>query len=600
MNNLENQPNTTDTTADDESIREEEGHRSRSTRREGYSNVRRRTLLKAIGVGSVLPAAASGQAAATTDPWTIVALPDTQNYARSSTLVTYAQDQVDWIVDNANSENIAFVTHEGDIVDEGHDRTEWERMDDVMSTLDGTVPYGTLPGNHDWFVQNDRSSSIEYYREFFGEARYQGRSWYGGSAPNDLNHYQLFSAGGYDFLHINLEWEAPGDASDPETPLGWAQSVLDQYPDRPTIITTHSYVWDGDPPGRTTFVEETNGDGSSGEEIWQEIIEPNPQVFMVLNGHFFRDSDSDRGEYHQVSTNSADLSVYEMLACYQHYSNGGNGWMRLIRFVPDGGSGDLDRIEVRTYSPSLDEYQTDSNSRFNFDLSFADRFEPDDGDTAVAVSTDTATDVGATTATVNGTLDDLGGASSADVSFEYRERGTSSWSTTDVQTLSSTGSFSESVSELSSETEYEFRAVAEAGDGDTDTGGIVTFATSTADTPPAVDSYTVSERGKPNPHAQITADWVVSDVDGDLDSVVVEVFDSGGTLVGSARTNVSDSSESGTDEIKIKHVENQTFDVTLTVTDASGSTASRTETVTTSRERDRGRRPAKGRGNPKR
>jgi len=98
---------------------------------------------------------------------------------------------------------------------------------------------------------------------------------------------------------------------------------MDQYPERPTIITTHAYLWDGFPKGRTFFVEEENNNGSSGEKIWREIVEPNPQVFMVLNGHFHVRIGSNDGENHQVSTNAAGLPVFEMLADYQDYPNGG-------------------------------------------------------------------------------------------------------------------------------------------------------------------------------------------------------------------------------------------------------------------------------------
>ena len=58
-------------------------------------------------------------------------VPDTQGYVSDSSLISYAQDQADWIASNVGMENIAFVAHEGDWVDDGGDRTECERMDDV-------------------------------------------------------------------------------------------------------------------------------------------------------------------------------------------------------------------------------------------------------------------------------------------------------------------------------------------------------------------------------------------------------------------------------------------------------------------------------------
>ena len=197
-------------------------------------------------------------------------------------------------------------------------------------------------------------------------------------------------------------------------------------------------------------------------------------------------------------------------------------------------------------------------------------------DPAVAVSTDSASGVGTDTATLNGTLSDLGGASSSDVHFEYRQVGADSWSTTTAQTLSSTGAFDESVSNLSSSTDHEFRAVAEASDGDTDIGTTSAFTTdsSTSNSPPAVDSYSVTEAGSPNPHAEITVDWSVSDGDGNLDGVSVEVLDSSGARADSASSNVSGSSASGSYSFTVKHARNERFEVTLTVTDTVGASVS--------------------------
>jgi hypothetical protein len=95
---------------------------------------------------------------------------------------------------------------------------------------------------------------------------------------------------------------------------------------------------------------------------------------------------------------------------------------------------------------------------------------------SLAVSTDSATDVGDTSATLNGELTDLGGASSADVYFEWRESGTSSWNATAAETLSTIGTFSENLSSLDGDTDYEFRAVAKTADT-TDTGSTTSFTT---------------------------------------------------------------------------------------------------------------------------
>lgn len=219
--------------------------------------------------------------------------------------------------------------------------------------------------------------------------------------------------------------------------------------------------------------------------------------------------------------------------------------------------------------------------------------EASDGDTATgstltftttddppAVTTKSASNITDTSVTLNGSLDDLGSASAADAYFKWRQVGASTWNKTGAQTLSSTASFDEDLSGIDSGTDYEYEAVAEASDGDTATGSTVTFTTESSNTAPTIDSYSVTEAGSPNPHVEITADWSVSDADGNLDTVVVEVFNSSGSLVDSAMTNVNGSSASGTDSFKIKQAEDTSYDVKLTVTDTKNSSNSETKTIT--------------------
>lgn len=331
--------------------------------------VSRRDALKTAGVlggtGAFGLSAFVGNVSAASS-WTIAVLPDTQKYAESSSLISRAHAQTDWIRANRTAQNIVFVSHEGDIVEHGSNTTEWQRMDAVMGKLDGVVPYATTVGNHDYATLSNRSSSTANYSKYFGKSRFSKYSWYRGTGPNDRAHYQRFSGGGYTFLHLDLEWGVPGSRSDPNSVKGWAWNVLRANQNVPTIITTHAYLWDKvGSEGHATQREGAN----SGATIYKDLVKPNPQVFMVLNGHYHKAD----GQWRQTSSNDGGSSTYEMLANYQHYANGGDGWMRLIKFIPGGGRG-TDRVQVRTYSPSRKQYKTDSRSQFNFDFSFSSRF----------------------------------------------------------------------------------------------------------------------------------------------------------------------------------------------------------------------------------
>src|SRR5690625_1173867 len=311
----------------------------------------------------------------------IVVIPDTQNMIQDAGN-TMVDQMLRWVAGSAHELNTVFVTHVGDVVSHASRSAEWERAAAAFSHLDGRLPYSVALGNHEYSTHSDMNSSFENYRSYFGPERYAAYPWYGGADSSGKNHYQIFTVGDREFLHVALEWEAPGEIDDPDSALGWVQGVVDAHPGVPTIVTTHDYLGDepglggqaqgGMGPGRT---RESSG-SNTGAQIFEKLIEPNPQVFMVLGGHFHRGSlaKGTLGEYHQVSKNSAGQPVFEMLSNYQAYPNGGNGWLRIIEFTEGGGEDDLDRISVYTYSPVLDEYQDDDSSRFHFDLDFEERW----------------------------------------------------------------------------------------------------------------------------------------------------------------------------------------------------------------------------------
>ncbi len=62
-------------------------------------------------------------------------------------------------------------------------------------------------------------------------------------------------------------------------------------------------------------------------------------------------------------------TVFQMLADYQERASGGEGWLRILRFVP----GD-NKVYVQTYSPWLNRFETDADSEFSLDFPMADAF----------------------------------------------------------------------------------------------------------------------------------------------------------------------------------------------------------------------------------
>ncbi|MAE65540.1 MAG: hypothetical protein CMJ18_14815 [Phycisphaeraceae bacterium] len=304
--------------------------------------------------------------------FSMVALPDTQNYVNNVNHAPLFTQQTQWVADqilqDGNPRNIQFVSHLGDLVSSGSSQTQWNRAVASMDVLDNVVAYSALPGNHDYASTGNKSTGTANYVANFGPQRYAGQSWYGGADPSGNNSYQRFSAGGYDFIHMALEYQPSVNTPtrDP-SPIEWAQSILDANPDTPVILSTHEHI-DDDPPGRS----------GTGEQLWNQLIRGNDQIFMVLNGHFHSVGGTNDGEYHQVSMNDLDRPVFEVLQDFQDYPNGGDGWLRLIDFdIPN------DRIVFETYSPVLDQFQTETvndvgpfASFFELSIDFASRLTP--------------------------------------------------------------------------------------------------------------------------------------------------------------------------------------------------------------------------------
>ena len=222
-----------------------------------------------------------------TKPFTLAILPDTQIYTDSYPEIFTIQTQ--WLVNNIDKLNIAFVLHEGDIQ---HTNTEdqWKRAYSSMSLLDGKIPYAVVKGNHDMGPEGKcevRESPL--FEKFFPVDKYIGLNTFGGTFdPNLLdNSYHLFEKADIGWLILALE-HLPRDRV-----LDWANDISAFHKDRKIIILTHSHVYKdnklhGEEPVPTDNLGIINSPegANNGIQTWDKLIRKHNNMSFVFNGHF--------------------------------------------------------------------------------------------------------------------------------------------------------------------------------------------------------------------------------------------------------------------------------------------------------------------------
>ena len=317
------------------------------------------------------------------DDFTVVALPDTQNY--STSYPSIYSGQTAWIVNNISALNIQFVTHLGDVVNTYSSSSEWANSVAAMDLLNGHVPYLVTVGNHD--INGSQSDS--HFTSNYGPSASRWKTnggyypWYGGASSSGLSSYAKLTIGGRPFLFLNLDIDCP------TAELTWAQTVINANRNVLTFLSIHNYLAETGGSGSTgtgtgargrcQVVYTSVSNGNSPEAVWQNFIKPNNEIFAVICGHNF-------AQYSMVENNNAGKPVQEIMADYQTLPNGGNGFLRIMKFRPSQGT-----IENTTYSPSLGRYMTqpasstdsqgmldltDSNgSAFTLSVDFDHRFD---------------------------------------------------------------------------------------------------------------------------------------------------------------------------------------------------------------------------------
>jgi hypothetical protein len=257
-----------------------------------------------------------GRAAGTTTgpDFTLVVLPDIQNESQYNPAML--NSQMNWIVSQQSTSNIVFATSVGDLVNTPSNTGQYQNADAGFDILDAAaIPNSAGPGNHDMF-------SGTLWTNYFGSARYSGRSYYAG-AYDDYNHYFLFSASGMDFILINLQF-SPTTAV-----INWANNLLQTYSNRRGIIEQHDML---------------NPDNSWVNQTSYNTLRSNANLFLMVCGHMHTASD---GAAYVAGSGTDGHTIHVVMQDYQDMSNG-NGWLRVYRFSPAN-----NMIYMSTYSPYI-------------------------------------------------------------------------------------------------------------------------------------------------------------------------------------------------------------------------------------------------------
>ncbi len=298
------------------------------------------------------------------DDFTLLVLPDTQNYVSIPANRPIMGAQTQWIVDQRQDLKLAMVAHLGDLAGSYNSGIQFQTASQAMATLDAAgVPNVVVPGNHDMDVQ---TGAAPLYDQYFPVSRYSEASWnsaairyagyLGGNnfGPDPIdrqnkNSFVLMTKAGMDFLILNLEFNPPDYVID------WAKRVLAAHPTRRAIVVTHNMIG---VDNQFSFSVNRPG-GNYPNQVWQKLIAPSCSIFLVLNGH---NHDGDLGEGRARQLNSCGKPVDMVLSDYQSRVRGGDGWLRYYTFKPS-----QNKIVARTYSPTLDRYEDDADSAFDID-----------------------------------------------------------------------------------------------------------------------------------------------------------------------------------------------------------------------------------------
>ncbi len=336
------------------------------------------------------------------DSWSMILVPDIQNYVKWNRNQPILDLMMRWIEDNIEPLNIKMVICVGDLVEQndlinpGHDgdqsaEKQWQFSAQMFGRLDGKVPYVAATGNHDYSIDRLGNRTSRYNDFFPVDKNWLNKKLLVQNATNEQGihtienaAFELNAPNGQKYLFMTIEY-APRD-----TILSWAKNItqMDQYKNHRIVLTTHSYLTGKDmrtsgapkwfvyePYFINNVVQKSKRinlpNANSGEQIWKKLVEPSENIELVLCGHI-------SGEGYRIDDNINGKAVHQILFDSQSLGgghrngNGGDGWLRIFEFKPDNKT-----VKVKTYSPlfaispSTQQFAWKNDSRNEYTFTFS-------------------------------------------------------------------------------------------------------------------------------------------------------------------------------------------------------------------------------------
>ncbi|WP_461533542.1 metallophosphoesterase [Sinomicrobium sp.] len=308
--------------------------------------------------------------------WSMIMIPDIQNYVKWGRNQPILDLMMAWIEENIDTLNIRMVICVGDLVQnneklandyDGNQSTQrqWTAASGAFDRLNGKVPYIAATGNHDYSIDEEGNRSSHYNTFFPADKNFLNQKYLVQNSRDEAGQqtlansaYEIKDLNGRDYLFLTIEY-APRD-----TVVAWAKKIADmeQYKNHRIVMVTHSYLTPKDELGtgemKWLYWKPYQVDGkiqksklielpasNNGAQIWEKLVKPAGNIEMVLSGHY-------SGEGYKKGVNDQGKAVHQILFDAQSMGggsrsgNGGDGWLRILEFFPDNQT-----VKVRTFSP---------------------------------------------------------------------------------------------------------------------------------------------------------------------------------------------------------------------------------------------------------